>query len=143
MQNSTILKRTIRGLFQTLNKRCQASSASGSVSGDGKQSSKKSGGFFRGFFEPRTIQLQDASHSQRLASKEGIIELQTHNVKSCSIDNYLKAHERLCQYFGDNYTSGLKLGCVKISLFTFGDSSPDITPWMQETWLSATTRSTS
>lgn len=125
MQNSTILKRTIRGLFQTLNKRCQASSASGSVSGDGKQSSKKSGGFFRGFFEPRTIQLQDASHSQRLASKEGIIELQTHNVKSCSIDNYLKAHERLCQYFGDNYTSGLKLGCVSAGNFNVFVGSQD------------------
>ena len=118
MQNSALLKRGFRGLIQTLDKRCLATSASafGPGSGDGK-SSGQSTGFFRSFFAPRTIQVQDASHSQRLAAREEIVELQMHNVKSGSVDSYLKAHERLCQFFADNVASGLKLGCKSAGNF--------------------------
>ena len=61
--------------------------------------------------------MQDASHSQRLAAKEEIIELQTHNVKGDKLEKYAESHQRLCQFFEANKSQGLKLGCHNVGNF--------------------------
>ena len=63
------------------------------------------------------LQVQDASHSQRLAAKEEIIELQTHFVKCDKVEKYAEAHKRLCQFFEANKSQGLKLGCICVGNF--------------------------
>jgi hypothetical protein len=51
-------------------------------------------GIFGSFFE-RKVEPQVAAHSDKLARKERISEISTHNVRPDSIDKYLKAQENL------------------------------------------------
>ena len=77
----------------------------------------KAQGVLSSFFEPRQIQLQDASHFRRLSAKEEIVELQVHNVKSDCIDKYVESHRKLCQFFFEHRQDGLHLGCLSVGNF--------------------------
>lgn len=116
MQKSgMLLRQIVHGPGLALARRSLATATAGPGHTGNKTSS--STGFFSSFFEPRQIQVQDGSHSQRLSAKEEIVELQTHNVKSDCLNKYTDAHKRLCQFFDEHRTSGLHLGCLCVGNF--------------------------
>jgi hypothetical protein len=92
MQKTGMIKQIIQGPGLALARR----NLSTTTVGPG-HTGNKAQGVFSSFFEPRQIQVQDASHSQRLSAKEEIVEIQTHNVKSDCRDQYIESHRKLCQ----------------------------------------------
>ena len=104
MQKSSMIRQIIQGPGMALARRSLSTST-------------KLQGVLSSFFEPRQIQLQDASHSQRLSAKEEILEMQTHNVKSDCIDKYVESHRKLCQFFFEHRQDGLHLGCLSVGNF--------------------------
>jgi len=89
-------------------------------------------GFFGSLFAPEKIEVQSSSHSAKLSAKdESMIELQTHNVKPDSLDKYMVAHERLCEYIKANENEGLNLHCQCYGNFTVfvGDQDQFIHIW--------------
>ena len=58
-------------------------------------------GFLSSFFE-RKVEQQQQAHSDKLAKKERITEIQSHYVKPDSVDKYLKAQENLLGFVNAN-----------------------------------------
>ena len=58
-------------------------------------------GFLGSFFE-RKVEPQQQAHSDKLAKKERITEIQSHYVKPDSVDKYLKAQENLLGFVNAN-----------------------------------------
>ena len=57
---------------------------------------------------------------QALTSSERIVEVQTHNVRPDSVDEYVKAHKNLVSFIEANQSSnkdGLQLDCVSLGNF--------------------------
>lgn len=90
-------------------------------------------GFFSSFFAPsKPIEVQSSSHSQKLSHKdESMIELQTHNVHPGSMDKYMEAHKRLCEFIKANENEGLNLHCQCYGNFTVfvGDQDQFVHIW--------------
>ena len=73
-------------------------------------------GFFGNFFDRpnSSVEPQKTPHSNKLAAKDEVMELQTHNVKPDCLDKYLAAHKNLSGYVKDNHES---LHCQAVGHF--------------------------
>ena len=60
-----------------------------------------------------------------------LIELQTHNVKPDRVQQYMEAHNRMCQFFQANETEGVQLNCKCVGNFNVfvGDQDQFIHIW--------------
>ena len=94
---------------------------------------KGGGGFFGSLFAPsQPIEVQSSSHSHKLSARDdSMMELQTHNVKPDSLDKYMVAHKRLCEYIKANENEGLNLHCQCYGNFTVfvGDQDQFVHIW--------------
>ena len=77
----------------------------------------ESEGFFSSIFGKQKIEHQSSSHKQSLSGHKDLIELQTHNVKPDSVEKYLEAHKKMCQFFEANESEGVQLNCICVGNF--------------------------
>ena len=77
----------------------------------------ESEGFFSSIFGKQSIEHQSSSHKESLSGHKDLIELQTHNVKPDSVEKYLEAHKRMCQFFEANESEGVQLNCICVGNF--------------------------
>ena len=104
---------------------CSRLGSSGSDDGGRKE------GFFGNFFDRPSVEAQKTAHSTKLAARDEVLELQTHNVRPDCQVQYLAAHKNLSAYVTANQED---LHCQALGHFRVlvGDEDQYIHLWKYE-----------